>query len=186
LGGLFQSWRNKRHKIHIEDIEMLKYIIGKFSSTLYIEIWEDRIKVTDMKTGTTFDEKPLVAIKTNNKGFKSISAIGNNTIYAESEINIKVVNPFSHPRTLLSDFEIGERLLRYIFQKLSRNTIFKAAPAVVIHPMEKTEGGLTMIEKRAFKELAFSAGAREAVIYQGHQLSRHDFDFEAIKNVDDG
>lgn len=185
MGGLFQSCHTKRHKIHIEDIEMLKYIIGKFSPTLYIEIWEDHIKVTDMKTGATFDEKPLVAIKMNNKGFKSISAIGNNAIYAESEKNIKVVNPFSHPRTLLSDFEIGERLLRYIFQKLSGNTIFKPAPAVVIHPMEKTEGGLTMIEKRAFKELAIGAGARDAIIYQGQQLPLQNFDLVAIKNADD-
>jgi rod shape-determining protein MreB and related proteins len=164
---------------------MLKYIIGKFSATLYIQILEARIKATDIKTGATFDEKLLVAIRTNNKGFKSILAIGIKAIYAESENNIKIVNPFSHPRTLLSDFEIGERLLRYIFQKLSANTIFKLSPAVVIHPMEKTEGGLTMIKKRAFKELAIGAGARDAIIYQGQQLSMHNFYFEAVKNADE-
>ena len=51
--------------------------------------------------------------------------------------------------------------------------------------MEKTEGGLTMIEKRAFRELAFGAGAREVVLYQGKQLPPYDFDYDSIKATDE-
>jgi len=48
--------------------------------------------------------------------------------------------------------------------------------------MEKTEGGLTVIEHRALRELAIGAGARDAAIYQGPQLSIHDF--EQLKALD--
>jgi rod shape-determining protein MreB len=51
----------------------------------------------------------------------------------------------------------------------------------VIHPMEIIDGGLTMIEERAFIELAMGAGAKEAIIYIGKQLSIPDFNYEAIK-----
>ena len=84
---------------------MLNFIVDRFSTNLYIQIWEDRIKVTDINTGDTYDEQPLVAVKTTNKGHKVITAIGNNAVQAQSDKDTKVINPFSHPRTLFSDFE---------------------------------------------------------------------------------
>jgi rod shape-determining protein MreB len=47
--------------------------------------------------------------------------------------------------------------------------------------MEKTEGGLTIIEKRAFQELAISAGAYDVVVYLGNEIFIKDFNYEAIK-----
>jgi rod shape-determining protein MreB and related proteins len=160
---------------------MLKFFVGQFSTTLYIQIWEDRIKVTDIKTGDTYDEQPLIAVKTTIKGQKVITAVGNNAVHAQSDNDTKVINPFSHPRTLLSDFEVGERLLKFIFKALFKNTILNPLPKVVIHPMEKIDGGLTMIEERAFKELAMSAGAYEAIVFIGKELSIPDFNYKTIK-----
>ena len=98
--------------------------------------------------------------------------------------NIEVINPFSHPRALLADFALGEKILQNIFQMLQYKKLVAASPLVVIHPMEKTEGGLTVIEHRALRELAIGAGARDAIIYQGPQLSIHNFDFEQLKALD--
>ena len=39
--------------------------------------------------------------------------------------------------------------------------LFSMSPIIVVHPMEKIEGGLTGIEHRAFRELALGAGAPE-------------------------
>jgi rod shape-determining protein MreB len=47
--------------------------------------------------------------------------------------------------------------------------------------MEKLEGGLTIVEERAFKELAIGAGARDVIVYQGSELTIHDFNFDNIK-----
>ena len=161
---------------------MYKCLLSKFSHILYIQIWENRIKVTNVNNGAIFDERPLVAITTKDNGQKVISAIGNDAVLAESMNNTKIVNPFSHPRTLLSDFEMAERLFRYVFQILHGKAFFIPTPKVVIHPMEKTEGGLTMIEKRAFRELALGAGAYESVVYVGDEIFIKDFNYKSIKD----
>ena len=159
---------------------MLQSLINKLGTVVYVQIWEKRIKVTDIKTGNVFDDEPFVAVESNKKNGNVILAIGKQ---ASSKLghNVKVINPFSHPRALLSDFIIGEKLLQHAFRSLFNKALIKPAPAVVIHPMEKIEGGLTMVEERAFKEMAIGAGARDAIVYDGGQLSISGFDYEGIK-----
>ena len=161
---------------------MLNNLFKKFRTTLYIQIWEKRIKVTHIQTKKIYDEQPLVAIETDKKGKKIIAAIGNSARSFESKDNTIVVNPFSHPRVLFSDFEAGEKLLQHIITTLVKRKSFVQSPEIAIHPMEKTEGGLTMIEKRAFKELGYGAGGRAVVVYQGKELPIYDFDFDSIKS----
>lgn len=158
---------------------MLRQLINRFGTTVYAQIWENRLKLSDISTGEIFDVKPLVAIESDHKGKLTVINVGN---AAASEVgkNINVINPFSHPRVLFSDFFVGEKLLQYGLKELLGNKIFHPAPAVLLHPMEKTEGGLTMIEIRAFKELGFGAGARDAAVYQGQALSVHEINFEEI------
>ena len=157
---------------------MLKKI---FDTTFYVQIWENRLKVTNISTGAVFDEKPIMAITINRKGYKLIEAFGNAASFANGD-SVKIINPFSHERSLFSNFEIGEKLLQAILQKLSSKSIFRPRPKVVIHPMEKIEGGLTDIETRAFKELAIGAGARDAIVYTGSELPIIGFDFDSIKS----
>jgi rod shape-determining protein MreB len=139
---------------------MIRSFINKFGSTLYVQIWENRIRVVDVETNEVFDEKPLLQVETRKNGAKDVTAFGNNAY-------LNPLNPFSHPRALLNDFFIGERLLQEIVKKLVGKKFISPAPAIIIHPMEKTEGGLTMIEIRAFREMALGAGARDVAIYQG-------------------
>jgi rod shape-determining protein MreB len=47
--------------------------------------------------------------------------------------------------------------------------------------MEKTEGGLTIIEKKAFRELALGAGARDVVLKVGAPINLNNFNFETLK-----
>ena len=148
---------------------MLTKFIDSLNTILYVQIWENRIKVTNILTGDIFDEKPLIAISIDKKGQKFIVAVGNNS-FLSSGANIAIINPFSHIRSLIANFEIGERLLQYIFSMLLKGCVLKLRPKVVVHPMEKIEGGLTDVEERAFKELAICAGARDVVVYQGSEL----------------
>lgn len=152
---------------------MIRNWINKFGTTIYVQIWENRIKVTDIETNKVFDEKPLVQIETSQNGVKAVTAIGNNA-------NFNTVNPFSHPRVLFADFFVAEQLLKLIIKQLVDNKLFSPAPVIVIHPMEKTEGGLTMIEERAFMELALGAGARGAVVHQGAELPVLSINFEEL------
>jgi len=164
---------------------MLKNILKKYTPQLYVQIWENRIKVTNINTGNIYDEKPLIAIETDEKGNKKILEFGNNAA-SQSGRQVEIINPFSHPRVLFSDFESGEKLLQHILFLLLGNKRLSSSPVVVIHPMEKIEGGLTMIEKRALSELGAGAGAgaREIVVYQGKELSIHKFDFWELESND--
>ncbi|MDF2177629.1 rod shape-determining protein [Aliiglaciecola sp. CAU 1673] len=160
---------------------MLNRILSRFASVLYVQIWENRIKVTDVSNNESFDDLPIVVIQTAENGAKSITGIGKKAsqVLRPNEV---AVNPFSHPRVLLSDFYVGEKLLQHAFKQLSKIKSLRPRPRVIVHPMEKTEGGLTMIENRAFRELAMGAGAIEVKLYTGNPLSVATFDFDKIKD----
>lgn len=160
---------------------MLKYFINKLGTDLYVQIWENRIKVTDIRTGKVFDEAPLLATRTEKGGRKVVVAVGDEVNNIPSDENIEITNPFSHPRALLNDFFVAEKLLQYIVRTLLGKKWISPSPRVVIHPMEKGEGGLTVIEHKAFRELALGAGARKVVLHQGQVLSTSLFDFEKIE-----
>ena len=160
---------------------MLNNLLNNFDSVIYIQIWENRIKATNIKTEQTFDEKPLLAIALNNKGAKIIEAVGNDAQLVTAK-DTQIINPFSHKRSLISNFEIGEKLLQHIISLLLNNGIFSPRPRVVVHPMEKLEGGLTIVEERAFKELAIGAGARDSLVYQGSELAILGFNYDKLKS----
>lgn len=111
-------------------------------------------------------------------------AVGNSAELARSSI-VQVVNPFSHPRCLFSDFHVAEKVIQHIIKKLNEKALISTSPKFIIHPMEKIEGGLTMIEKRAFRELGHSAGAIEIVLYTGSTLKISGLDYETVKLKDE-
>jgi len=164
---------------------MFKDLIRKLDTVLYVQIWENRIKVTDIHTGEFYDEAPLLAIEKNKKGQKVVFAVGNEAKMISPDGNTEVINPFSHPRGLINDFLVAEKILQHIYHVLLGKKWISPSPRVVVHPMEKNEGGITMIERKAFTEMALGAGAREAVLHQGIVLSSSHFDFDKVKKDND-
>jgi rod shape-determining protein MreB len=155
-------------------------LVSRYSSLFYVQIWEEKLKMTESATGRSIEEAPLVAIRTEEDGKKIIDAVGNNAKLAAGP-KISVINPFSHPRLLFSDFTVGEKLLTYFLKEMNHGKFFALRPVVVIHPMEKTEGGLTDIERRAFQELAVGAGAREVFVHEGAEIPLHHLKKESFE-----
>jgi rod shape-determining protein MreB len=88
-----------------------------------------------------------------------------------------VLNPFKHPRTLVSDFTVAEVVLKQFVKKASqasRGGIFRFAPIIVFHPLVNPEGGFTQIETRAMHELMIASGARKSIIWMGRELSKQE------------
>ena len=158
---------------------LLKMIRKKLSKPIYVQIWEHRIRAVTINSDGVFDEKPLVAIKTTSRDQKQVIEIGNSAEFSNRS-NTVIVNPFSHPRVLLNDFQVGEKLLQHISLTLHKNPLIRPAPVIILHPMEKLEGGLTQIEKRAFRELAFGAGASEIYLYSGTPLVTQGVDLNEL------
>lgn len=137
----------------------------------YIRVKPDLLSVRDTGQKKSVEDRPVVAVSEGEK--PGIIAIGAN---AESEAArqnqpYRLINPFDHPRTIIADFTVAEKLLQFFFRQLAHSKIFRPSPIVILHPLDKTEGGLTQIEVRALQELGAGAGARETHIWTGKELS---------------
>ena len=115
-----------------------------------------------------------------------ISQFFNKTVYVkvyENRFVVKLIGSEQVPVTLMShekftttrllvgEFAIAEKLLTKGIKDLFQNSSFSPSPLIVIQPMEKTEEGLSQVEKRILKELAAGAGARQVVVWVGDELS---------------
>lgn len=159
---------------------MLKQLINKFGTTIYIQIWSTKIRLVDFNTKNVFEDEPILVIDKNKIGAASAIGIGRAAL-STANPGCEAVNPFSHPRVLFADFAVGEKLLQLAIKLILPKKLFNPAPFIIIHPMEKTEGGLTIIENRAFREMAIGAGARDVMIYQGQNLVPEGFSLESLK-----
>ncbi len=145
-------------------------MLKQFRNTLYVRIEPEEITVTHAESGYHFSETPVLAIESKN-GKAVILAVGQEALALSSRPNVTINYGFRHPRTLLADFTIAERTLKYLVKKAQPKTFFLAAPILVIHPLALLEGGLTQLEIRAFCELGAMAGARKVYIWVGKELT---------------
>jgi rod shape-determining protein MreB len=139
-----------------------------FKRILYIRISPQRLIIRDPHTGQEFSENPEVAIAGEPA---KIVAIGSKARPAVSGTGGKVVNPFAHPRSLVSDFTVAQQLLKIAARQDFGKPIFRPLPTIVMHPLGDPEGGFTQIERRALHELALGAGASKVVVWVGRELS---------------
>ena len=93
----------------------------------------------------------------------SIVGIGHDARSKASDPSVEIVNPFGHPRSLVSDFTVGEQLLKAVFRRVNGSSLLSVAPRVVMHPLGDPAG----VEVRAFHEMALAAGASEVKVWQG-------------------
>ncbi|EDN65557.1 rod shape-determining protein MreB [Beggiatoa sp. PS] len=147
----------------------IKIMFNKLFSTpiLYIKLRENLLTVKNVKNGEIYEDEPVVAIDDK----KKILAVGKQAHTLKTKNNVVIVNGFSHPRTIINDFLMAEKALQYAVSQMYKNRFFPLSPIAVIQPMEKIEGGLTLIERRALREMAQGAGAREVFIWVGRELT---------------
>ncbi len=134
---------------------------------VYIRFTRDKISFYYYPSDVRYEDEPLLAIK--KKGKKEIvSAVGKEIYDLKTEDNSVVHTPFKPFLLEPDNFNLAEKVIRYLMKKGATFKGSLVSPRVIIHP-DKTyvaEG-----EEQAYKELALSAGAREAVVYVGDELS---------------
>lgn len=138
---------------------------------LYVRISPDRLSVTNAKSGETISEPPELAIA--GTPAKVIGA-GAQARAAAALQGGNVINPFMHPRTLISDFTVAEQLVKAFVKRMSGRHLFTPSPRVVIHPLGDPAGGFTQVERRAFREMALGAGGSSVVVWSGRELSNEE------------
>jgi rod shape-determining protein MreB len=134
---------------------------GLFSTDLAIDLGTANTLVYVKGKGILFSEPSVVAIQMDSKGNKSVLAVGREAkeMLGRTPGNIFAIRPMKDG--VIADFEITGEMIRYFIAKAhNRKTLLR--PRVVI----SVPSGITPVEKRAVRESAQSAGAREIYLIE--------------------
>jgi rod shape-determining protein MreB len=134
---------------------------GLFSMDLAIDLGTANTVVYVKGKGIVSSEPSVVAIQRDSRGEKHVLAVGRaaKEMLGRTPGNIFAIRPMKDG--VIADFEITGEMLRYFIAKAhNRKTLLR--PRVVI----SVPSGITPVEKRAVRESAQSAGAREIYLIE--------------------
>ena len=135
---------------------MLKRLRGIYSSDLSIDLGTANTLIYVKERGIILDEPSVVAIRIHN-GQKSIEAVGTEAkrMLGRTPGNIQAIRPLKDG--VIADFQVTEKMLQHFIAKVHESKFIRPSPRVLICvPCMSTQ-----VERRAIKESALSAGARE-------------------------
>ncbi len=135
---------------------ILDPVLGWFSNDLAIDLGTANTVVYAKGRGIVISEPSVVAVTRDGRGIDRVRAVGMEAkkMLGRTPGNIFAIRPMKDG--VIADFEITEAMLRYFILKVhDRKRLVR--PRIVI----AVPSGITEVEKRAVRESAISAGARE-------------------------
>jgi len=139
-------------------LRAINNIKGMFSNDMGIDLGTATTLVYGKGEGIVLCEPSVVAIQ---KGTSNVLAVGEEAkrMLGRTPGNIVAIRPMRDG--VIADFEITEDMLRYFIKKVHRRKVFIRPRMVIAIP-----SGITEVEKRAVKDSALHAGAREVYLIQ--------------------
>jgi rod shape-determining protein MreB len=137
------------------------WLYGLFSNDLAIDLGTATTLIYVKGKGIVSCEPSVVAVQRDARGAKKVLAVGREAkeMLGRTPGSIQAVRPLRDG--VIADFEITEAMLRYFIARAhSRRTLVK--PRIIIC----VPFGITEVEKRAVKESAEGAGAREVYLIE--------------------
>src|SRR5436189_3700917 len=137
------------------------WLYGLFANDLAIDLGTATTLIYVKGKGIVSCEPSVVAVQRDARGDKSVLAVGREAkeMLGRTPGNIQAIRPLRDG--VIADFEITEAMLRHFIEKV-HNSRRMARPRVVI----AVPSGITEVEKRAVKESATQAGAREGYLIE--------------------
>ena len=137
---------------------MFSRLLGYFSNDIGIDLGTANILIYVKDRGITIREPSVVAIA---KGTSQVLAVGEEAkrMLGRTPGSIEAIRPMK--AGVIADFEVTEAMLRYFIQK-AQNRRWAVRPRVII----SVPSGITEVEKRAVKDSATHAGAREVYLIE--------------------
>jgi rod shape-determining protein MreB len=136
-------------------------LLGFFSNDLAIDLGTANTLVYAKGKGIISSEPSVVAVRRESRGQKKVLAVGKEAkdMLGRTPGSIEAIRPMRDG--VIADFEITEAMLRYFIRKAhNRKTLIR--PRVIVG----VPFGITEVEKRAVRESAESAGAREVYLIE--------------------
>ena len=140
---------------------MFKRLRGMFSTDLSIDLGTANTLIYVKERGIILDEPSVVAIRIHN-GQKSIEAVGKEAklMLGRTPGNIQAIRPLKDG--VIADFQVTEKMLQHFIAKVHETKFIRPSPRVLICvPCTSTQ-----VERRAIRESALSAGAREVKLIE--------------------
>ena len=140
---------------------LLDPILGIFSSDLAIDLGTANTLVYVKNRGIVLSEPSVVAVRKSDGGGNKVLAVGKDAkmMFGKTPGDVMAVRPMKDG--VIADFEITEAMLRH-FIRIVHHRRSLIRPRIVIC----VPSGITQVEKRAVRESAESAGAREVFLIE--------------------
>jgi len=136
-------------------------ILGWFSNDLAIDLGTANTLVYVKGKGIVLSEPSVVAVRKSDRDRNRVLAVGREAkmMLGRTPGNIVAIRPMKDG--VIADFEITEAMLRHFIRKVhNRRSLIR--PRIIIC----VPSGITPVEKRAVRESAESAGAREVYLIE--------------------
>ncbi len=140
---------------------MFDWLYTFFSRDLAIDLGTANTLIFIRGAGIVSNEPSVVAVKQDARGGKKVLAVGKEAkeMLGRTPGNVAAIRPMKDG--VIADFEITAAMLRYFIQTAhNRKTLVR--PRIIIG----IPSGITEVERRAVREAAESAGAREVYLVE--------------------
>ncbi len=140
---------------------LLNSLWGLFSNDLAIDLGTANTLVYLKSKGIVVSEPSVVAVQKDSSGNRKVLAVGTEAkkMLGRTPGSIVAIRPMKDG--VIADFDITEEMLRYFIHKVHNRKALVRPRIVICVP-----SGITQVEKRAVKESAESAGAREVYLIE--------------------
>jgi rod shape-determining protein MreB len=133
-----------------------------FSNDLSIDLGTANTLIYARDQGIVLNEPSVVAIRTDKArgSIKSVAAVGEEAkrMLGRTPHNIEAIRPLKDG--VIADFTVTEKMLQYFIHKVHESRFFRPSPRVLIC----VPVGSTQVERRAIRESALGAGARDVYL----------------------
>lgn len=140
-----------------------KKLCGLFSNDLSIDLGTANTLVYVKGEGIVLNEPSVVAIRQDEAGGpKRVAAVGTNAkrMLGRTPKSISAIRPLKDG--VIADFYVTEKMLQYFIHSVHQNKMLRPSPRVLIC----VPCGSTQVERRAIRESAMGAGAREVYLIE--------------------
>ena len=140
---------------------VLDRIIGWFSHDISIDLGTANTIVIVKGQGVIINEPSVVAVRNDKYGKNKILAVGHEAkeMVGKTPGSILSVRPMKDG--VIADFDMTEKMIRHFIEKAHRRKALMRPRIIVCVPY-----GLTGVERKAVRESAISAGAREVFLIE--------------------
>lgn len=142
---------------------MFKRLLGLFSNDLAVDLGTANTLIYVRNKGVVLNEPSVVALRQMGGGVnnKTVLSVGQDAkmMLGRTPGSIQAIRPMKDG--VIADFTITEVMLKYFIRKVQENRFFANPRIIICVPC-----GSTQVERRAIRESANGAGAREVYLIE--------------------